>query len=267
MLFLNKKKSPASRRPPRIKRRGIRRKGDRRIKPGRWILSGVMVYFGARALWGAVSSGELFNINPEKILVEGNSMVSTNMIISGLEEVFGQNIMGIDLKKLRQDIKTYPKIKEVRVRRRYPDGLYISIEERVPAGYVMISGERNVVNECGKIFPGTEGPVIEFKSLESENITKISEFLNDIRDIRPEVYSEITAVDMNYRNEVIIYENDFFLKLSPVSEMDRELIKKYFDLTGRIREDIYSKDNSLSYIDLRFIKYSENGFKGAAIVK
>ncbi len=72
---------------------------------------------------------------------------------------------------------------------------------------------------------------------------------------------------MNYRNEVIIYEDDYYIRFPPAVELDPEILKNNLFLTRRIHEDKLKEGEKLSYIDLRFIEYSGNGVRGAAIVK
>ncbi|NLB34643.1 MAG: FtsQ-type POTRA domain-containing protein [Elusimicrobia bacterium] len=269
MVLRKISKSPAAQRPPKIRRKGLARGSNlkRKFKPGRWVLIILILLFGGKYLWKTISTGETFNLNPENITLEGNYAVSNNEVVSLLDDIYGENILRIELKKISEKILGISRVMDVKVRRKYPDGLSIKIIERMPCGYAMLSGIRNTVNACGEVYPGTEGPSIEFKVLEPEKIVKLSKILNDIKKAMPDIYSEISAVDMNYRNEVIIYEDDYYIRFPPAVELDPEILKNNLFLTRRIHEDKLKEGEKLSYIDLRFIEYSGNGVRGAAIVK
>ena len=94
----------------------------------------------------------------------------------------------------------------------------------------MKAGKRHVVTYEGIVFPGHEGPDIEIKNQKSEKIHELTVLLGMIQQINNSFYSEISAIDINYRNEVIIYRKDYYLKLPEIDEIDETAFKRYIYL-------------------------------------
>ena len=108
------------------------------------------------SLWLMQMSGlSIKNIEVRGELKESKS--AEIIKISGVS--LGENLMSISLKKVRQNILTHPWVKDVSVRRYFPDALWISIAEYQPRALLLL----------GKFyFVSKEG--VPFKTLDDETV-------------------------------------------------------------------------------------------------
>jgi cell division protein FtsQ len=86
-----------------------------------------------------------------EIRIEGNRRISTNEIlaITGLKE--GPNILALDIRALNRRLGQHPWIEKAMVKRRFPDGIHIVIEERKPLALIHL-GRLYYVDQQGAIF-------------------------------------------------------------------------------------------------------------------
>jgi len=99
-------------------------------------------------LWGVckwlidvtIYSNERFLI--KKIEVNSEGGVSVNDIIqwSGVKQ--GQNLLAIDLYRIKRDLELVPRIKSVSIERQLPDTLKIYVQERVPFTKISLLGQK-----------------------------------------------------------------------------------------------------------------------------
>lgn len=209
----------------------------------------------------------MFEINPNSIEVIGNKLVSENKILNILKIGHGKNILKINLNEYEKEIERNPRIKKVEIRRNYPDSLIVNIEEVVPAGYLIKNGIRYVVTKQGDIFPGPEGPAIKFKKNDSKKIKRLSALLDRIEKQERNYFNKIIAVDMNYKNDVIIHTHNHYSKWPNIERISDSLIKKYVLLMEKIEEKCKQKNDHIVYMDLRYIEFNEERIDGTIIVK
>lgn len=86
-----------------------------------------------------LKSTHIFSIND--IVVEGNKILSVEEILQTGEIVNVKNIFEINLKELEAKLLLHPRIKTVSVKRKLPNILLISIEERTPIALLNVKEE------------------------------------------------------------------------------------------------------------------------------
>lgn len=218
-------------------------------------------------LWNIFLRLEQLGLDPDTIIIEGNSMVSGNRIRAILDLEYGQNILSIKTKELEKKLEALSRIKSVRIKRNFPDSLNIYIEEVRPAGYLIKNNKRYVVTFDGNIFPGLEGPAVELKVNDPEKIKRLTALLWKIGEIDEKFHNSIIAVDCNYRDEVIIFRHDCYIKWQVISEIDEVAIKRNIYLLRKVIKEYQTESRSITYLDFRFIDFDDGKVKGAIIVK
>ena len=195
-------------------------------------------------------------------------MVSKNRIIDVLElKKYKTNILKINISQLEDKLKKLPRIKDVRIKRDFPNSLKILIKEVEPVGYLIKEGNRYVVTTSGDIFPGIEGEPLKFKVHQTEKLKRLSDLLLKIRGVNEDFCNEITAIDLNYRNEVIIHSHRYYYKWQEISEINDWVIDRNVYLIYKVIKEREKENKKISYIDLRFVEADGNKVSGAVIVK
>lgn len=233
----------------------------------KWIFIFLVLAVAGKFLWNILLNLEQLGLNPDSITIEGNSMVSDNRILGVLDLKYGQNILKIKTKELTEKLQALVRINMVSIKRDFPDSLKINVEEVKPVGYLIKNNIRYVITCDGIIFPGLEGPAIEFKVSDTETIKKLAILLLKIDRVNSKFYNSIIAVDCNYRDEVIICRHDCYVKLPAVSEIDEAVIKRSIYLLDEVVKQYKKESQNISYIDLRFVDFDNGKIKGAVIVK
>lgn len=77
----------------------------------------------------------------------------------------GTNLFDIDLKKLREQIKSIPSIEDVRITRILPDTLAIDVSERLPRALLNYSNSHWVIDENAVVMARSQSMAVELKQL------------------------------------------------------------------------------------------------------
>lgn len=131
-----------------------------------------------------------------EIKINGNIYLTTNDIITPLQKMKDDNIIYINTKKLKSKIVEDIRVKEVDIKRVYPDKIEINILERNPVGIIYIDDQVLIVDNDLNIFAyeneitDKKMPIITFNEENKEknikcfeNIRKYSAIRFSIRDI------------------------------------------------------------------------------------
>lgn len=195
-------------------------------------------------------------------------MVSDNKILIQLDEVLKKNILEIDTDRLENMLSKFDRIKTARVKRHFPDGLRITIDEVLPVGYIIRDGRRMVVTADGEIFEGPEGPPVKFIITQKEVIPGIVRLLNVIKKTDEEFFPLVEAADINYKGDTILYLTEgWFMKLPPAGMINEEMMAVYLDMAEKIKEKYSGRRKDFNYMDFRFIDFNAENIKGAIILK
>lgn len=232
----------------------------------RWVFAFLFISILGNYTWNFLRRFELLTLNPDNITIYGNTMISDNKIL-GLLNLKPQNLLTLDRGHIEKKLKLLPRIKNVSVKKDFPNSLKIQIEEVEIAGYLIKENTRYVVTGEGDIFRGLEGPAIKFKVFEKVNLKALSDLLTDIKKVNEDFYNKILALDKNYKNEVIIHTGKGYFKWGVLQEIDASVIALNIYLADKIIEIYKKEDRKFSYIDLRFVVIKDNRIEGSVIVK
>ena len=155
----NAKSTIAEKRPPRINRfkKNLPNKSNiRKIKitpllyfigpvAGLTIFSIMLIF-----IHDFLTQTQYFSI--QNIEVDGTDHLRPEKIINQAGIAKGDNLLGINLRKIRKRILTNPWVKEVRISREIPDVLRIDITEYKPEAIAEIENETYLLNREGWLF-------------------------------------------------------------------------------------------------------------------
>lgn len=111
-------------------------------------MTAVILLLAAGVVFGAMLMIPAFNIT--EVYCEGLNNLSGEDIIIAANIKNGTNILLANIGRARRSIKKNAMVKDVKIRRVFPDKICITVEERTPAAYVM-SGDQCVLVDCDGI--------------------------------------------------------------------------------------------------------------------
>lgn len=202
-----------------------------------------------------------------RIYVEGNRIVSSDLIKDKAEIPMDENIFFLDYAGISKRLREIPQIKNVQVSGRLPSSVLITVEEREPfavaavrgryivfdsEGFIMESmGPQDVASSTSKIrvfeLPTVVGlperSVVENKRIDPQTMKAIAFSFKTLGRIMSKSKFELDLISFNEMNMII----DDLLKVKIGSPDDIE--RKFFNLS-KILQNIPER-SSIEYIDLR----------------
>ena len=199
-----------------------------------------------------------------KIEISGNELLSEQEILQlgglGLHE----SIWKLDLGKVTEGISTNPFIANVEVKRKLPDKLRIEVQEKQPVALLNFKGKFLCVDQEGLVLPSKPNkhydlPVLSgnFDSrveignrAEEKGVKQGLFFINQIREDRPGLYSQISELVVGKPMGLILYTKERGVPVWVGKEGYKRKIRYLEAILKRVKnEKILSQ---IKYIDLRF---------------
>lgn len=216
-------------------------------------------------------SGGVFAIS--RIEFEGLEKLDDTTLEKRIQESVTGNIFRVDLDEIRRQVESASWVKSAVVRRRLPNRLVISIEERRPTAVAQIGQEMILVDQDGVLlgrqdpgFPLPEGPVVvgladpRAKDAQSRNSERMQMYLQVVEDLsRGEVdlAQTISEIDVSNLKRVAVVPTDEpvlvclgdqeFRKRYEVFQAQRPLYNEYKKKHGRIDEVDVSFDRRIIF--------------------
>ncbi|MGM0440818.1 MAG: cell division protein FtsQ/DivIB [Elusimicrobiota bacterium] len=235
-----------------------------------WFFLLMVVSIAGKFGWDFLSNMDRLTLKPRSIKITGNKMVSDNKILSLLDNYYDRSLLKLDIDNLEQEVESLNRVRKSDIIRDFPDGLIIEISEIKPIGYMMKSGKRYVVTDRGVTFPGVEGPPLKFKVDGKDKIVKISKLLNKIKQINNDFYNNIMAINLNYKEDVIIHLRRGVRMIWPtLSKLNKNVIKNNIYIANKAEKEYADRrKENIKNIDMRYIETDmKNKIDGAVIVK
>lgn len=181
-----------------------------------------------------------------EIKINGNVYLTTNDIITPLQKMKDDNIIYMNTKKLKSKIVEDIRVKEVDIKRVYPDKIEINILERNPVGIIYIDDEVLIVDNDLNIFAyeneitDKKMPIITFNEENKEKISNVLKILENTQlyDLVSEIYED--------NENKIIFALDSGVKIIVNEEISENKIENAMKILKK------EKDSNLEYVDLRF---------------
>lgn len=181
-----------------------------------------------------------------EIKINGNVYLTTNDIITPLQKMKDDNIIYMNTKKLKSKIVEDIRVKEVDIKRVYPDKIEINILERNPVGIIYIDDEVLIVDNDLNIFAyeneitDKKMPIITFNEENKEKISNVLKILENTQlyDLVSEIYED--------NENKIMFALDSGVKIIVNEEISENKIENAMKILKK------EKDSNLEYVDLRF---------------
>ena len=204
------------------------------------LLAGMM-FFGKRFI-----DTDYFKV--QEVLVEGQSKLLKQDIVTQLEQMKGKNIVYLNTDEIENHIKKDVRVKKVSVKKLFPSKIKVVLEEREPYVYIKKGDETLLADKDLKIYgdileePAKNIPIIDYTDDESLNAMKT--ILSKIKN--KDFYAMISEIRQSEKNyEILLTNNVRIITETTVTE------KKYEE-AYRLYEKIRKKRPVIS-MDLRFI--------------
>ena len=153
---MSKDRSPRRRPEPMSRFQAPRRPGV--LSRLRWLLTVIPILFVAAGTYYVLNSPWL---TVQEVRIRGTeSLDQASLIeIAGLE---GRSMFGLPVDGARARLTSLPQIKSVSIERDWPDGVTITVEERLPAAFWSVAGQTYVVSADGFVLGGgaPDGPAV-----------------------------------------------------------------------------------------------------------
>jgi cell division protein FtsQ len=233
---------------------------------GVWIAARVVigvaavVYAGWRGAALVAGSGSL---RVAHVTVTGNQRLSAGEVLSLLDGLRGQHILGLELGEWQQRLQSSPWVKEATLRRVLPATIEVRIRERQPMAIgrvantlYLIDALGVVVDEYGPIYADLDLPMVDGLgtagrgkggTMDEARVALVARVISQL-SVRPDLFDKVSLIDVsNAHDAVVMLEGDTaLLRLGEDAFADR--LQQYLDLGDALRERVAAID----YVDLRF---------------
>lgn len=160
----------------------------------------------------------LFDIKNIKVI--NNAQISTDTIISLSELQIGQNLFKYNHNQVGESIKTNPYIEEVKIKRKLPNEVEITVKERIRNfnveflnGYAYINNQGYIleISEQKLALPVIQGistkqeEIVEGNRLDVQDLDKLETVIQIVSICKSyEIDNKITTIDITNKNNFII---------------------------------------------------------------
>jgi cell division protein FtsQ len=198
-----------------------------------------------------------------RVEVKGSRFLSEGEVRELLGPAVGENILGLDIERLKSRLRASPWVADATVKRALPDTLQVEIRERVPLALAevdrlyLMDGEGMLIEIYGPRTAGFDLPIVRgLAGIDGEarrdRARRAGALLADLAELGAEV-SEVRVLDsgdlrlvLRGPGEVVImgappYRSKFVTFLALRHDLDERCPRaEYFDL--RFRDRIYAKE-------------------------
>ena len=194
---------------------------------------------------------KFFNVT--KINIEKNFYISSEEIKEQINHLYGKNIFTINKFELEKRIKKINFVNDFKVKKVFPNEIYIEIEEENPIGIVNIKKKKFMITETNRIidlkqnFPVENLPQIFGINSDKEflnflNLLKINNFPH--QNIKNYFFFKVGRWDIHLKNDKIIkfpYENINEAIKKSLELINNKEFKKYTIIDLRIKDKIITQ--------------------------
>jgi len=243
-------------------------KPARRRRPWRGLAVGVVKYSAVAAFAAfvvyrggdVVAQARMLQI--DRVVVRGNSRLSTGEVLALLNGLRGENLVWADLGRWRQRLLASPWVRDATLRRSLPSTVEVAVAEREPIGIGRVDGALYLVDDRGAIIDeygphygdldlpvidGLAGPHAPAALGDDPHAELAARLLVALR-AKPPVLQRISQVDVrDAHNAAVILTGDPAV-LYVGEERFVQRLESYLDLASALRDQVATID----YVDLRF---------------
>jgi cell division protein FtsQ len=198
----------------------------------------------------------------DRVVVRGNTRLSTGEVLALLNGLRGENLVWTDLGAWRRRLLASPWVRDATLRRSLPSTVEVVVSEREPIGVGRVNGSLYLVDERGAIIDdygpqygdldlpvidGLAGPHAPAALGEDPHAELAAQLLVALR-AKPAVLQRISQVDVrDTHNAAVILTGDPAVLYVGEGRFVQRL-ESYLDLASALRDQVVNID----YVDLRF---------------
>jgi cell division protein FtsQ len=109
------------------------------------ILSVLILLAGGAYIYACQSP----NFDVRELIIRGNCKISQEEIKGRMQPFLNKNVLGLNLRRMEETLRSDPRLQEVRIKRRLPGSLLIEVKEKKPVLWVSLPAELSDVAEAG----------------------------------------------------------------------------------------------------------------------
>lgn len=239
-----------------------RRQGVRQKKPFQWkyllvkawrylrfissTLAMILVVLSPYLVWQYLETHDVFQI--QRVVIHSNAKYLVGERKEKLiNELLGQNIVSYDVENFRNTLSQNPWVKNIEVKRRWPDEIELMIDERKP---IAIWNDLYLIEEDGSIFEPELMPSSSLINLvgNTDQKEKVLEGMIKIEAAINAVGLKVDKIILDYRGSwTIVLENNVELYLG--ASFFEERLKRF---VSHYPSSIQSKMDSIIAVDFRY---------------
>lgn len=252
-------------------------RGRRSSTVRRWLVG--RLSFAALVLLGIWLVPGLLMTTPyiriDTIAVQGNQRMSNGEVLALVDELYGQNILRVDLRTYQHRLATAGWVRAVAIRRVLPSTVEIIMKEREPSGLARFGHQLYLIDEAGTVIaphgpgsadvdlpivtglPNTDG------AMDDGRVRLATRVLNALR-VDPAIAAHVSEIDVRDPYDAVIQLNDDYTLVRVGSERFVERVREYQELAPALRTHVPEID----YVDMRFegrVVIGPGGTAGGAV--
>ncbi len=214
-----------------------------------WGLVGAGIFLKGRALLSFVSDqvGHFLGLSLRECLIEGRVRTSTDDVWGALGCSWGTNIFACSLRRVHENMKKLPWVKDVVIIRRLPSTLLVCIKEKKPMAVWQNNGKKVLISDEGDVIAGV--PVSDDYLVVTGKDAPMHTWrlLKSLEDYKEKLPKVCAATFLRSQRWDIYLEDKTCVKLSEknIDESLRRLV--------RVLQWQREKKRTITTIDLRFI--------------
>jgi cell division protein FtsQ len=242
--------------PPR--RRGWRSAWTWRI--ARAAAIGALVLYGSYRAYGLTFGAPGFHVS--RIVVRGNTRLSTGEVLSLVDGLRGTSILRADLGAWRRRLMASPWVADASLRRVLPSTIDVRVRERTPLALGRISGtlylidrQGTIIDEYGPQYSEFDLPIVDGLAaaprdgaLVDEARARLAARVIDAVARRRDIATQLSQIDVSDAQDAIVILDGDSALLHLGEEQFLERLQSYIELAPALRARV----TGIDYVDLRF---------------
>lgn len=198
-----------------------------------------------------------------RIVVQGNTHLSTGEVLSLLDGLSGDSMLQTDLEGWRARLRQSPWVADAVVSRTLPDSIQVDIVERQPLAIgrleqqlVLVDGDGMVIDKYGPRYSMFDLPIVDGlaqasggpgSALQGPRAHLTARLLSDLAGDRA-LLAKVSQADVSDPKNVIVWMEGDHARLLLGDRDFRARLTSYLDM----RPSLVARVSEMDYVDLRF---------------
>lgn len=222
----------------------------RRIGVGLLLTTTAVVLFLKIATW--LNAQEMFLV--KDVEVEGNEFLQDEEILQLVEIDSSKHLFAFDLRNIEEQVSQHQLIEKTTIARALPSTLVIRVQEKEPLA-ILYDGKLYPIDKEGTSLEAFQSeiimdfPVITKRPEEAAAFRQILSFLQEIKENRFSLYSQISEVSFSSSKGIYFYLSKAAIPVIVGHGDFRKRSDKFLRILKTLKNEQFA---SIKYFDLRF---------------